>query len=86
MTPASGPSDVCNACGKLLEADEIAVYKKLINRGATSFRCIPCLASDLRIPPELIRQKIVQFRRQGCLLFVSEEELAERMAKATKST
>ena len=60
----------CMECGKPLERDEIAIYRKLVNRGATRFSCIPCLARHFRVSEELIRQKIVECRQRGCTLFL----------------
>ena len=37
-------------CGKHLSFNEIGAYKKFVNRGSTSFLCIPCLAKKLDIP------------------------------------
>ena len=57
-------------CGKALTHNEIGAHKKFINRGSTSFLCKQCLAKELNIPAELIDQKIEQFKKQGCTLFV----------------
>ena len=59
----------CCQCGKELSADEIGAHKKLVNRGAESFLCRECLAEKFQIPPELIDEKIKQFKKQGCTLF-----------------
>lgn len=60
-------------CGKHLSFNEIGAYKKFVNRGSTSFLCIPCLAVKLDIPEEMIHMKIKDFIAQGCTLFVNEE-------------
>lgn len=59
----------CIRCGRELTADEIGIYRKLINRGAEEYLCIPCLSEDLKISEEEIRKKIEQFRKAGCTLF-----------------
>ena len=59
----------CFRCGAELSVDEIGVYKKLINRGAEKFLCIPCLSKELKISEEAIRKKIEQFKKAGCTLF-----------------
>ena len=61
---------MCRVCGKKLDNDDIGITKKLINRGATEFMCVDCLAAHFRVTPEDIREKIRQFREQGCTLFV----------------
>ena len=60
---------VCLRCGRPLTGDDIGAHRKLVNRGATEFLCIPCLAAHFRVPEALIREKIEYFRRMGCLLF-----------------
>lgn len=59
----------CYQCGKQLSHNEIGAHKKLINRGAEEFLCRECLAGKLKVPPELIDEKIKQFKQQGCTLF-----------------
>ena len=59
----------CFRCGAELSADEIAVYKKLINRGAEKYLCIPCLSKELKISEETIKTRIEQFKKAGCTLF-----------------
>ena len=59
----------CVRCGAPLSRDETALTKKLINRGATEFFCLPCLADHFRVSPETLRQKIEEFRAMGCTLF-----------------
>lgn len=63
---------VCRKCGRTLTADEIGLYKKMVHRGATSFLCISCLSAHFGCSEELLRQKIVQFKRMGCMLFPPE--------------
>ena len=62
--------DTCIQCGAPLTADEIGLTKKLINRGATSFYCIHCLAKEFSVSETLLREKIEQFRAMGCTLFL----------------
>ena len=59
----------CQKCERELEADEIALYMKMINRGAEEFMCIDCLAAELSTSREHLEKRIVQFRRAGCTLF-----------------
>lgn len=64
----------CKICGKILHNDEVGLNRKLINRNAEEFLCIFCMAKQFRCTPELLNEKIRQFRRLGCALFTSEEE------------
>ena len=61
--------DYCRKCGRKLEPDEIAIYKRMVNRGAEDFLCISCFAAEFRVSEELIREKIRHFREMGCTLF-----------------
>lgn len=60
----------CKVCTKPLENDEIALTKKLINRGATEFMCIDCLAEKFEATREQLQGKIEEFRKMGCTLFM----------------
>ena len=59
----------CAECGRPLEADEIALTKKLVSRGASRFFCLSCLAARYEVPEDALRQKIREFREMGCTLF-----------------
>lgn len=41
----------------------------MVNRGATEFLCIKCLAEYFKISEDLVREKIEHFRKMGCTLF-----------------
>ncbi len=62
--------ETCIHCGAPISRDEIGLTKKLVNRGASSFLCIHCLAKEFSVSEELLKEKIVQFRAMGCTLFV----------------
>jgi hypothetical protein len=64
----------CEQCGAPLDGDDIGIYKKLINRGATTFCCRPCLAERLHCSTELLDEKIRRFRAEGCTLFAPPVE------------
>ena len=59
----------CKACSRPLSPDEIAVTKKLINRGVTEFFCVDCLAAYFEVTPQDIRERIQYFKQMGCTLF-----------------
>ena len=61
--------DKCIKCLKELSNNEIGLTKKLINRGATEFMCIDCLAERFKVTPERLQEKIEEFKEAGCLLF-----------------
>lgn len=63
------PENVCMQCGRPLERDEKALYRKLFNRGANRFLCLTCQAEHFRVTEALLREKIEEFRAYGCSLF-----------------
>ena len=69
MPQAGLPLPACALCGASLSPDEIGLTKKLINRGAVTFFCLPCLARRFDVPEEALRAKIREFREMGCTLF-----------------
>ena len=74
MRPSAACSPpACRLCGRVLSPDEEAIYKRLVNRGATEFLCKACLAAHLGCPPARIEEKIRHFRAMGCTLFAPLE-------------
>ena len=59
----------CIKCGKTLSYDEIGIHKNMLNRGATEFFCLTCLAEATGSTEERLRERIEHFRKEGCLLF-----------------
>ncbi len=59
----------CIKCGGKLTQFDIGLHRKLINRGATEFMCIPCLAKKFKVTEERMWEKIEEFRDWGCTLF-----------------
>lgn len=59
----------CALCGAKLTRDEIGLYKKLVNRGATTFHCKTCLCEEFHMTPKQADDMIANFRAQGCVLF-----------------
>ena len=62
----------CMNCNRPLTADEVAVHRKLVSRESTRFMFKTCLAAYFDVTEEKIDQKIIQFKRQGCLLFAHD--------------
>lgn len=56
-------------CHRALQSVEIALTKKLINRGATRFLCLNCLGKKFGVSEETLLQKAKEFREMGCTLF-----------------
>ena len=59
----------CLRCGRALAPDDIGAHRKLVNRGATAFICVRCLAGFLGVTEPFLREKIEYFRASGCTLF-----------------
>jgi len=60
----------CYVCGKTpLSKNEIGLTKKIINKKATHFYCIKCLAEELEVSEEELLAKIEDFKNDGCTLF-----------------
>ena len=49
-------------CHRALQSVEIALTKKLINRGATRFLCLNCLGKKFGVSEETLLQKAKEFR------------------------
>ena len=64
----------CVSCGRPLVPDEIALTRKLINRGADCFWCLTCLSGHFELPEEILVKKIRQYREMGCTLFTGLPE------------
>lgn len=61
----------CKKCGRELTSDEVAIYKRLVSRGATEFLCADCLAEHFECDKSLILERIEYFKKMGCTLFCS---------------
>ena len=59
----------CRACGAPLSSDEFALSRKLINRASREGFCLPCLARRFQVTEDILREKIVEFKKMGCTLF-----------------
>ncbi len=58
----------CAQCHKPLSGVEVAAHRKLVNRGASSFLCLPCLCARFRISEEDVLLRLRLAQQQGCLL------------------
>ena len=65
--------ETCGECGAAPSRDEIAVTKKLVNRGATVFYCVSCLARYFDVTPQDIKERIQYFKQTGCTLFAPND-------------
>jgi biotin operon repressor len=59
----------CKKCNKVLVRDEIAIYLRLVNRGAKEYLCIPCLAEYFKCSEQDIHDRIKRLKDMGCTLF-----------------
>ncbi len=61
---------VCCDCGKTLKKDEVALTRKLIDPDTEDFYCLDCMAEYIGCTVEDLKEKIVEFKEQGCTLFL----------------
>lgn len=59
----------CITCGGPVTPDEQAMTRKLINRGADRFQCLPCLAQRFDATLEELQERMQAFKDMGCTLF-----------------
>ncbi len=60
---------ICYVCGKDISKNEVGLTKKLINKNAKDFYCLSCLAEYLEVTEEELKDKIEEFKDEGCTLF-----------------
>ena len=63
----------CFQCGKALLPDEIAVYRRMVNRAAERCLCACCFAKEFGVDESLVWEKVRQFKKMGCTLFSRTE-------------
>ena len=61
---------ICCDCGKALKKDEVALSRKLIDADTEDFYCLDCMAEYIGCTVEDLTEKIVEFKEQGCTLFL----------------
>jgi len=60
----------CSYCDKeKLSKDEIGINKKIIHRQIERMMCLTCMAAYFETTEDELKEKIEEFRRQGCSLF-----------------
>lgn len=60
---------ICCDCGREVTKDESALTRKLVDLDAEEFYCISCLAEFIGCTVQDLREKIQEFKEQGCTLF-----------------
>jgi hypothetical protein len=60
----------CTDCSATLEKDEIALSKKLFGKDITTFYCLNCAAGIIDCDISDLKDKIQEFKEQGCALFL----------------
>ncbi len=61
---------LCVSCGKRnLVKNEIGINKKLLGENVEKYYCIGCLADYLEVSVDDIKEKIEEFKEEGCTLF-----------------
>ena len=62
--------ELCSKCCKVITKDEKGLNKKLISKRTKEFLCITCLANYLETTEEELKEKIEEFKEEGCTLFL----------------
>lgn len=58
------------SCGKRnLIKNEIGINKKLLGENIDNYYCVDCLADYLEVSVDDIKEKIEEFKEEGCTLF-----------------
>lgn len=65
----NGMQECCMQCGRSVTSDEAAMTRKLINRGATQYLCLPCLATRFDATLPELEERMQAFKDMGCTLF-----------------
>ena len=60
----------CKKCNKELTSTDIGATQKFIDRGASEFLCVGCIAEKFKVSEEYMLEKIAVLRRHGCVLFL----------------
>ena len=61
----------CYICGKEnLSKDEIGLNKKLLGKKSKQIYCLSCLAEQLDATEDELRDKIEEFKNEGCTHFI----------------
>ena len=61
---------LCCDCGRALKKDEIALTRKLIDVDTEDFYCLDCMSDFLGCTVQDLKEKIQEFKEQGCTLFL----------------
>ena len=61
---------ICCECKSMIIKDYIALSMKLLGRNIKKFYCITCLADFLECDKADLEIKIMEFKEQGCALFI----------------
>ena len=59
----------CARCGAALKKADVAMTRKMVNRGAKDFYSRACLAEHFELTEDILREKIKEFKAMGCTLF-----------------
>ncbi len=62
---------VCKICGRELTKDEAGLNKKILDGDVKNeiWRCLSCMAEYLECDDDELREKIEEFKAEGCKLF-----------------
>ncbi len=59
----------CVECDAPMTGDEAALNYKLVDKKTTHILCPTCLGKKMETSPDVMREMILLFRKQGCRFF-----------------
>ena len=62
----------CVECGVDLTRDDIGLTRKLLGKTLSDCYCVKCLADRLNVSEQRLREKIEEFKKSGCTLFLQK--------------
>ena len=69
IVPQRPADEYCVECDSPMTGDEAALNYKLVDKKTTHLLCPACLARKTMLSTDTLREMIVLFRKQGCVLF-----------------
>lgn len=59
----------CMCCGKKLKKDDVGATMKFYGRIVDNFKCCKCIAKEFDIKPKELKDRLKEFKNNGCDLF-----------------
>lgn len=60
----------CTSCNKAVSKEEKGITMKMFGKDIKKYYCLDCLAAMLDVTTDVLKEKIEDFRNEGCKLFI----------------